>query len=192
MVRHASHEDIGSRLSGRIPDLALTAAGRMQAKALARGIAAEMPDAIHSSPILRAKQTAEAIADACSLDVEIAQALEEVDFGEWTGRTFDELEGDPEWDFWNAQRSQASTPSGESMQAAQDRAYAHLVAAAEEYRGKTLVMVTHCDIIRALVAAILGLSLDNILHFDVGPASLTRVEAGQWRARLTGLNERFE
>ncbi|NTZ43639.1 histidine phosphatase family protein [Altererythrobacter sp. SALINAS58] len=191
MIRHASHEDIGSRLSGRLPNLALSMAGRAEAETLARGIAAEMPDAIQSSPVLRARQTAEAVADACGHGVGIADALEEVDFGDWTGRYFDDLEGDPDWDFWNTHRSQASTPSGESMKAAQDRVRAHVAAMARDYRGKTLVMVTHCDIIRALVAAILGLTLDNILRFDVGPASVTRVEAGDWGARLTRLNERF-
>ncbi len=191
MVRHASHGDIGSRLSGRLPDLPLTADGQVQAQALARGIAAEAPDAVQSSPVLRAQQTAAAIANACGLHVETVDALQELDFGDWTGREFKALDGDPEWDFWNTHRSQASAPSGESMKAAQDRAYAHFRAVAEDFRGKTLVMVTHCDIVRALVAAILGLTLDNLLRFDVDPASVTRVEAGEWGARLTGLNERF-
>ena len=191
MVRHASHGDIGSRLSGRLPGLALSDEGRMQAKALARGIAAEAPDAVQSSPVLRARQTADAVAGACGLPITNVDALQEVDFGDWTGRDFANLDGDAEWDFWNTHRSQASAPAGESMQAAQDRAYAHFSAMVAEYHGKTLVMVTHCDIIRALVAAILGFSLDNILRFDVGPASVTRVEAGEWGARLTGLNERF-
>jgi probable phosphoglycerate mutase len=50
-------------------------------------------------------------------------------------------------------------------------------------------MVTHCDIIRAIVAAVLGLSLDRILRFDVSPATISRIAAGEWGERLMTLNE---
>ena len=191
LIRHAAHGHVGHTLSGRMPDIPLTAEGKDQAGALARRLAADPPDIIQSSPILRARETAGAIAGHCDRQVELADALEEVDFGEWTGRSFDELEGDPQWQWWNSRRSQASAPGGESMRAAQERSFAHLRAMAASHGGETLAMITHCDIIRAMVAAILGLSLDNILRLEVGPASVTRVAAGEWGACLTGLNERI-
>jgi broad specificity phosphatase PhoE len=49
--------------------------------------------------------------------------------------------------------------------------------------------VTHCDLIRALVATVLGLPLDNLLRFEVDPASVTRIEAAPGWARLLTLNE---
>jgi broad specificity phosphatase PhoE len=55
--------------------------------------------------------------------------------------------------------------------------------------GQIVAMVTHCDVIRAVIAAILGLSLDHILRFDVAPASVSRLVAGEWGARVVSINE---
>lgn len=144
---------------------------------------------MHSSPVQRAQETATVVASACGLDVHTADELDEIDFGEWTGQRFDELAADDGWQTWNASRSQATAPGGESMVAAQRRAMEHLFRTAREFGGRTVAMVTHCDIIRALVASILGLSLDHILRFDVDPASISRVVAGDWGARVASLNE---
>lgn len=112
-----------------------------------------------------------------------------MDFGDWAGRSFDGLDADPEWQRWNAERSQAAAPGGESMAAVQARVMAHLWQAARAFAGRTVAMISHCDVIRAAVAAVLGLSLDFILRFEVAPASVTRIAAGDWGARLLSLNE---
>ena len=52
-----------------------------------------------------------------------------------------------------------------------------------------IALVTHADMIRALVARVLGLSLDNLLRFEIDPASVSRIEAGDWGARVLRLNE---
>jgi probable phosphoglycerate mutase len=70
-------------------------------------------DAIYSSPLERARATAKAIAERQSLAVHVRDDLSEVDFGEWTGKTFAELEGTPEWRRYNRYRSTAQIPGGE-------------------------------------------------------------------------------
>jgi probable phosphoglycerate mutase len=189
LVRHAAHGDLGSVLSGRREGIPLSAEGAVQARELGRRIAAAPPDAIHASPVQRAQETAGALADACGRDVQTVAALDEIDFGEWTGRSFADLSGDPAWDYWNSHRSEAQAPGGESMAGAQKRALDHVLDVAARFAGGTVAMVTHCDIIRAIVAAVLGLSLDRILRFDVGPASVSRLAAGDWGARMMSLNE---
>jgi probable phosphoglycerate mutase len=189
LVRHAAHGDLGTVLSGRREDLPLTSEGVMQARELGRRLAAAPPDAIHASPVQRAQETAGAIAHACGREVQTVAALDEIDFGDWTGRSFADLSGTEDWERWNCHRSQARAPGGESMAAAQQRAMDHLMDAASRFAGGTVAMVTHCDIVRAVVAAVLGLSLDCILQFDVGPASVSRVAAGNWGVRLMSLNE---
>jgi probable phosphoglycerate mutase len=52
-------------------------------------------------------------------------------------------------------------------------------------------MVTHCDIIRAVVARVLGLSLDHFGRFDIDPASCTRLAVGDWGAKVLSLNETY-
>ena len=122
----------------------------------------------------------------------MTEALNEIDFGEWTGRSFSELDGDVVWGHWNACRAEAIPPGGESMVAAQQRAVKHLHETVSRYSGGTVAMVTHCDIIRAIVAGILDLSLDRVLSFDIDPAKVSRIAAGDWGARVMSLNEGVE
>lgn len=188
LIRHAAHGHLGAILSGRTAGIPLSDEGRRQAEGLRAALGALPLDLVQSSPIQRARETAAGIAG--DRPIEIVEALDEIDFGDWTGRRFDSLEGDPEWTRWNTLRSQACPPGGESMVQAQQRALDHLRTAAARHPGQTVAMVTHCDVIRALVAGVLGLSLDHILRFDVDPASVTRVVAGEWGERLVSLNER--
>jgi broad specificity phosphatase PhoE len=187
LIRHAAHEDLGDSLSGRAPDRPLSSIGRDQAKQLARGLAGHDLKSVQSSPVLRARQTADAI--AAGLPVETVAALDEIDFGDWTGRSFAVLADDPRWHEWNSHRATASAPGGESMAAAQARAVAHVDTSAAAYPGETLAMVSHCDILRGVVAHYLGLSLDNLLRFDIAPASVTTLHVGDWGGRVLRLNE---
>src|SRR4051794_10698662 len=102
LVRHCAHGDVGRTLSGRAGGRSLTAAGRDHARRLGEGLAAERLAVIHSSPRERALETANAIAAPLGLEVEGANALDEIDFGEWQGRSFAELASDPRWHEWNA------------------------------------------------------------------------------------------
>lgn len=189
LVRHATHGHVGKILSGRSEGLSLKPAGRSEAKRVAARLAGHSLAAIHTSPRERARETAALIGEACGCQVEVACALDEINFGEWTGRSFAELEEDPRWREWNTVRSRCAAPGGESMAGAQHRALEHLRGTARRYPGATVALVTHCDIIRAVVAAILGLSLDYILHFEVNPASFSRIAAGEWGEKLVSLNE---
>jgi broad specificity phosphatase PhoE len=190
LIRHAAHGHLGHTLSGRLPGIGLSAEGRAQAARLAQRLAQVPMAALHASPVQRAEETAQAIAASHpGLAVEAQAALDEIDFGEWTGRSFAALASDPGWHAWNRERAVAMPPGGESMAAAQHRAWDHLLATAAAHPGESVAMVTHCDIIRALIVRILDLPLDAIHRFDIDPASLTRVAAGDWGAKVLSLNE---
>ena len=189
MIRHAAHSDLGTVLSGRRPGLPLTGEGAMQAARLARRLGHETLAMVQSSPVCRACETAQAVAAAAHVAVETVAALDEIDFGEWTGRTFADLAADPRWGEWNSHRATAIPPGGESMAAVQDRAWDHVMRAAHAAPGRTIAMVSHGDVIRAVIARVLGLSLDHIHRFDVDPASVSRLAAGAWGARIISLNE---
>ncbi len=70
-----------------------------------------------------------------------------------------------------------------------DRVWACAADVAARRPGERVALVTHCDVIRALVATCLGLPLDNVLRFEVAPASVSRMEMAPWGATLLGLNE---
>jgi ribonuclease H / adenosylcobalamin/alpha-ribazole phosphatase len=193
LIRHAAHSHLGNILSGRTPGLALSETGQSQAARLARRLKGMPIDALHASPVQRARETASAIAaEHPGLEIEIAPALDELDFGDWAGRAFVELADDPGWETWNSARERACAPNGESMAQARARAWLHVEQVAAAAPERTTAMVSHCDIIRAIVATALGLSLDHIHRFEIGPASVTRLVVGSWGARVLSLNEACE
>jgi probable phosphoglycerate mutase len=191
LVRHAAHVEMGRILSGRRRDVALSREGLEQAEIVADLLSIEPLAAVYASPRERAYYTARTLAEPHDLKVEIVDALDEVDFGDWTGSTFDQLEGDPAWSAWNEARGSARPPSGESMVEAVARAVAALAEIAAEQKGRMIACVSHCDIIRGVIAYHLGLPLDHMLRFDVDPASVSRIALGAWGARIMTVNERL-
>jgi len=172
LVRHGSHSDLGTRLTGRGDEAGLTDAGRAEVGRAAALLADEPVAAVYASPRQRTIDTARLIARRHDLPVRLAAELDEIDFGDWTGAEFAELDGRPEWDRWNANRAEACCPGGESMAQAQARAVAFAIEVAARHEG-VVVLVTHCDIIRALLCWQERRSLDDILSFQAGPASVT-------------------
>ncbi|MFU0505206.1 histidine phosphatase family protein [Pseudaminobacter sp. NGMCC 1.201702] len=190
LIRHAAHDMFDDRLVGRSEGVCLSEAGMGQAILLAERMRRERFDSVVSSPRERTCETASVIAAACGIGgVEIDPDLDEVDFGEWSGKTFEELSLDPRWQHWNDERGLASTPAGETMQNVQHRVVCCMDRLAKTNRNRALVLVSHAEVIKAAVCHYLGLPLDNWFRFDVAPASITTVVTGGWGGKLIGLNE---
>lgn len=191
LVRHAAHDNVGAFLAGRTPGIRLGEAGRAQAARLAQRMRQETVSAIYASPRERTQETAEAIADACGIAaISTEPRLDEIDFGAWSGKTFDALNADPEWRRWNAVRSLGCTPAGETMLDVQARILQLIRSLHARGDSPAIVLVSHADVIKAAVAFYLGLSLDAWSRFDIEPASLTTLVIDDWSAKITGLNER--
>jgi broad specificity phosphatase PhoE len=120
---------------------------------------------------------------------QIVEALDEVNFGRWSGQTFEALEGDPLWRRWNTVRSLVRTPGGETMLDVQSRVLNLIEALTSTCDGRRIALVTHADVIKAAVCHILGLPIDAWPKFDIDPASITVVVAGDWGAKVVTLNE---
>ncbi|HZY17914.1 MAG TPA: histidine phosphatase family protein [Ramlibacter sp.] len=187
-VRHAAHDWLGRGLAGRMPSVSLNAQGWLQAEALVGRLEPRPVHAIYSSPQPRARQTVGALAARRRLQVQVEPAFDEIDFGEWTGREFDSLRDDPGWQIWNARRSTASPPGGEAFEAVRRRAMAGVEALRLHHPDRTVLVASHADVIKAVVASVLGLSLDALESFEVAPASLSVVEAGEGWRQLRLLN----
>ena len=185
LARHGTHAEVGKVLSGR-SDIELSESGRNEAAALAEHMSARSISAIYSSPRRRAVETAAIVADRLGLPVTLADPLNEIDFGEWTGRSFEALEEDDRWRDWNIRRSSGAAPGGETMVESIARARAFI----EGIEPGEVLCVSHCDIIRGLVAGYLELPLDRLLAFDCAPASLTTLALGREGGRVISLNER--
>jgi broad specificity phosphatase PhoE len=113
---------------------------------------------------------------AGGLRVEAYSALDEIDFGGWSGRTFHELERDTEWLRWNRARADARPPLGETMGEVQARVIAHLERMHANQQGGSVVLVTHAEVIRCALLYALALPVAEWWRLDIPPASVTRLE----------------
>ena len=193
LVRHGSHDRLGSVLCGRMAGVTLSAQGRAEADALADRLSSQRLTAVLSSPLERAVETATPIAERQGLPLTIEPALNELDLGAWSGKRFEELHGDPAWDLWNRARSHGRpTPGdtpGESMAEAQTRIAALLDRLRRAHPGGTLALVSHGDIIKAALAHAMGLPLDFHGRFEISPASRSVLIAGDWGLKVHSINE---
>lgn len=192
LIRHAAHDRVGRYLDGRRAGVHLSDIGRVAASVLARRLGREPIDAIFSSPRERTVETANAIAEQSQLEVIVEPALDEIDFGEWTGRSFDELAADERWHAWNQARSTTRTPAGDTMRASQARILDFIDATREIAPDATNVLVSHADPLKAVLAFYLGLSLDDLQRFDLSPASVSRIDVHSRGTRVLSVNERLD
>jgi broad specificity phosphatase PhoE len=193
LIRHAAQDDVAVRLAGRGPGAGLGEAGKAQARRLGERMRGEKLDQIHASPRQRALETAQAIEEASGgPPIEIADALDEVDFGAWSGLDFVALAQEPQWRRWNEFRSLARPPGGESMLEAQARIVGHIERVSAAFPEEAVALVSHAEMIRAALLYCLGLSLDAWSRFEISPASITRLSVTALGATVFGVNETAE
>jgi broad specificity phosphatase PhoE len=168
-------------------DVPLNAAGRQQALRLARRLADERVrfDALYSSDLSRAWETAEAVGGALGLRPVPSIALREIDLGAWAGKTHEEIAAAfPEQ--WQRMQADEDIPrgGGETFAAFQARVLDWLDRAAESHRGGKICAVAHGGCIRAVLLHALGLTWAERGHIPpIHNASITITErsSGGWK-----------
>lgn len=151
---------------------------------LAADLAALRPAALYTSPLLRARQTARAIAETTGLRPRQARAFKELDYGAWTGRAIEALDATPAWRAYNADRERGATPNGESLVVLRGRVAEGLHRIARRHPGIIVVVVTHSEPMRAALSAVTGLTLDEVLAYDPAPARVWVVDLASSRVWL--------
>ncbi|GAA3259401.1 bifunctional RNase H/acid phosphatase [Nonomuraea helvata] len=179
LLRHGETElSLERRFSGR-GDVELTPNGLAQAAAAAERLSREpyRPDAIISSPLERARQTAQAVAQRTGLDVEVDEDLRELDFGAWEGHTFTEVQRrwPAELTAWLAD-PETAPPGGESFASAARRVQAAGERLIERYEGKTILAVSHVTPIKILLRLALMAPLESLYRMHLDLACLSLIE----------------
>jgi broad specificity phosphatase PhoE len=190
LVRHAVHPLVDRVLVGRTSGVQLGEEGREQAKALARRFAREGIAGVQSSPQERALETAALIAAPLGLAVDTVPELDEADFGQWAGCSFEQLKRDPRWFAWNSERGTARPPGGETMLELQKRILGHLSRLQVEKPNSKLVLVSHAEVIRAALLHFLGIALDGFARIEIAPASISTLLLNGSGAQVIGCNDR--
>lgn len=185
-VRHGAHDYLGRAIAGRIAGVHLNDLGRQQAEHLGEKLSQLPVDAVYSGPLERVRQTAEPISRKFRLPLQIDDAFNEIGVGEWEDRSFAELGEEPLWRRFNSFRSSTAPGGGELMLEVQARALRKL----DELRRRHefVVVITHGDVIRAVMAHFLGTHLDLFFRIEIDPASLSLLEFGEGFAAVRLLN----
>ena len=174
LVRHGQSEwNVSRRLQGQTGHVPLTALGLEQARAAARTLAGRDLAAVHSSDLLRARQTAEVIAAEFGLPVQLDDGLREQAYGTLEGLPSAEALATAAYDFTDPD---ARAPGGESLREVHERVGGCLVRYAERYAGRECVLVTHGDALRAGLASLAGLSAAHVPWREAPNGSVTTVQ----------------
>jgi len=189
-LRHGEHGLLGKVLAGRMPGVGMTERGRAEIASQAERLAREKIAAIYASPLQRTRETAEIVSARLSLSIEFRDDLLELDFGEWTGATFDAIRADPRWQAWSTQRSLAAIPGGESMRAVQQRIVAAMIELNERHLHETIVLASHGDVIRAALLYALGMPLDFYNRLEIGQGSISTIQIQSGGIRVLAVSER--
>ena len=189
LVRHAVTAATGSRLSGWLPGFHLSEEGIRQGEAVASRLADLPVKAIYSSPLERCRETAELIAAHHRPGVTVMDELGEIRYGDWQGRSFKVLYKTKAWVDLQQRPADFRFPGGETLREAQTRGVGAIESLRPKHKSDLIVVASHADMIRLIVAAYLGLSLDLYQRMSIAPASVTALLLGDRIPHLLKLGD---
>jgi probable phosphoglycerate mutase len=193
LIRHAVTAETGTVLSGRTPGIPLSEEGRAMAETLAAGLGRLRPAAVVTSPIERCKETAVIVAGRLGQRVRTQRAFIEADYGAWTGRSLRSLRKLKAWNRLMVSAGRFRFPEGETLHEVQQRAVAAVERLAADHPRGTVIVVSHADVIRCVLAHYLGMGIDLIHRLHVAPASASVVVLGpEAPPMVPAVNQQFQ
>ncbi len=190
LIRHAINDFVkDGKLAGWLPDIHLNEEGHRQAEQLAARMEKIKLDAIYSSPLERAVETAEYLARPRELEVQKCQELGEINLGEWQGQKIEELSKTEGWRMFQVYPSGSCPPGGETGQHMQMRVVDEIETICARHPEGIVAVVSHSDPIKAIVAHYAGIPLDLFQRIIISPASASIFWIGPWGPRLVRLND---
>ena len=197
LVRHAHSTANGSGiLAGRMEGVHLSALGKVQAKKLSTRLGEIPLKALRSSPLARCQETIDPWMKYRQKSISYLKPslvfdedLAEVDYGLWSGKKLRALSRDPLWKTIQRSPSQVIFPEGEGLLAMQERSMKSLHAAlAQRGRGHVL-LVSHGDVLKSIVASALNMHLDEFQRIVIDPASISILDFSGEKTRVLLLND---
>ena len=191
LIRHGENEYVKTgKMAGRLPGVHLNERGRQQVADLVKALAVVPLKAIYSSPLERAVETAEPIAEGRKYKIQLCPELLDTDIGKWQGRSLGQLSRTKKWKIVQQAPSRFKFPEGESFLVAQARIVSTLDGIAASHKPKDIVAVIfHADPIKLAVAHYLGMPLDHFQRLGCDTGSITVLYVSEMSAHLLKLNQ---
>lgn len=188
LIRHGEKQSSDTLMVGRSPGVHLTRRGRLQARLLARQLRNADIRLIYSSPLERAIETAEPLARAKKLDVQICAAFHELDMGDWTGKTMAQLARTRSWRHFCRYHGGTAIPGGETLAEAQARVVSQMIRLRHQHPNAGIAIATHEDPIRLAICYFIGAPIDVYEHLEIRLGSVTVLLLDQQRAIVDRLD----
>lgn len=192
LVRHGDVEGIKpERFRGRA-ELPLTNRGLSEAQAVARRIAsAWRPVKVYTSPMQRCIETGHAIATACGVGSQTIDELNDIDYGAWQSRSYEEMQqADPQrFAAWFATPHLVRFPNGESLQDMVARTADALRLVLDRHVEDTVVLVGHTSVNRALLVQLVDQPLSAFWRLGQAPCCINEIDVVGGRISVVRINE---
>lgn len=189
---HSTANDAGI-LSGQLPGISLSKKGKKQAEELVERLGASNFDSIRVSPMQRCEETISPWVNSKysrgMKSYTIDESLIEMDYGLWSGRKLSSLSREKMWKEIQEKPSTVQFPQGERMKSMQKRALTSVSSALSESKNGTHLFVSHGDVLKAVVASLLKMKLDDFQSLVIDPASVTVIDFDGSKSRLLAFND---
>ena len=191
LIRHAVNDFVKTgKLAGWTPGVHLNDEGKAQAEALGKRLADAPIKYLYSSPLERTMETAEAIRQYHpNLEIRQKDGIAEVRYGDWEGMEISKLSTRKMWHVVQQYPSRASFPNGETMRGVQTRAVNAIEELALAHPAEMVVVVSHADLIKMIMAHFLGMHLDAFQRIVIAPASVSSLLLGYGRPYIGTMND---
>ncbi len=175
---------------GRI-DVALNEVGLVQAKAVGTSLKDIKIDAIYSSPLSRAFETASVLSEDRGLEIEIEKGFIDIDFGEWQGLSHKKVKGKSKnlYETWLAEPQNVVFPDGEGLEDVYKRSMNALEKVIKNHPGETVAIVSHRVLNKVLLCAVLGLELSHFWYIKQDTCAINRFEYKDGIYYITLIND---
>ena len=191
---HSTANDAGI-LSGQLPGVSLSKKGKKQALELVERLGASSFDSARISPLQRCEETISPWLNSKYSQglksYSIDEALIEMNYGSWSGRKLSSLSREKLWKEIQERPSTVQFPQGERMKTMQKRALSSVSDALAEKKNGTHLFVSHGDVLKAVVASLLKMKLDDFQSLVIDPASVTVIDFDGSKSRLLAFNDSY-
>lgn len=188
LIRHGQTDwNRDRRIMGHRP-VPLNPHGRTEARRVARHLNKVPLDAVYTSPMLRAVETAEYLIEQRGLKPQLIADLAEINYGLWVGKTFDEVMVEEAYAIYHRSPRRAQPPGGEKMTDVRSRAVRFIEGLRGKHRKGRVAVISHADVIKTILVHYLGMDLNDLMKFRIDNTSLSLLWFHKKRARVMAVN----
>ena len=188
LIRHGETDwNREQKIMGNRP-IPLNSIGIQQAEAVGHSLRSVGVDAIYTSPLKRAVQTARAIARMKKIKWIESPEVAEIYYGSWIGKKFSEVREEPAYICYHTSPSEAQIPGGEKMVDVHARVVGFVERLRKKHEDGRIVVVSHADVIKTILVHYMNLHLNDILKFRIDNCSISLLWFGGQHVRVLGLN----